>query len=321
MKLFFGWIKAAQRASNFRPTVVINMDETSIRLAYDKRRGTVGSAASWDAINTATLAENMSSASTHGAVTYCAFICDNAEVQRCLPQVLIANTKIFTRAMERLAADILPENIDIWLERRSSWVTAEVFQRLLRRLDESLAGFRHRFNFTFVTDALPSHLNPAVAALAYELGFILIVVPGRLTWLLQPLDTHYFAILKAQLVAKFCGARLLHATGQLPKIEWLQIVIATIDEFRRRDFAHGIARCGLRGDQAESAPVTKQLITIEDVNAIAAVPPTEEELRPYLGRTNLPFYEMLMQPFDQSESEDESSGSEWEGPLPRIRIV
>lgn len=320
VKLYFAWIKAAQQASNFRPIVVINMDETSIRLAYNKRRGTVGLPTRWDAINPATLAENMSTGSTHGAVTYCAFICDNEEVQRCLPQVIIARTKFFTQAMERLAGFILPANVDIWLEQTSSWVTAFVFERLLRRLNESLREFRDRFNFILVVDALRSHINAAAAALVYELGLILILIPGRLTWLLQPLDTHYFAGLKASLVAKFCAARLQQPNGELPKLVWLQLLVTTIHEFRAGNFVHGIERSGLRGDQNISTPVTQGLITVAELEAADDALPTAAELARYLGRVNVPFYELLMQPLEEAMSESESSASELETPRPRIRI-
>lgn len=297
------------------------MDETSIRLAYNQRRGTVGLPTRWDAINPANLAENMSTGATHGAVTYCAFICDNEEVQRCLPQIIIARNKFFTQAMVRLAGFILPSDIDIWLTQTSSWVTAEVFQRLLRRLAQSLDGFRDRFNFILVVDALRSHINAAAAALVYELGLILILIPGRLTWLLQPLDTHYFAMLKAKLVAKFCAARLQQPNGELPKMVWMQLVITTIHEFRGGDFVHGIARSGLRGNQNNSTPVIKGLITVAELEAADDALPTAAELASYLGRVNVPFYELLMQPLEEAMSSSESSASEWEGPRPSIRIL
>jgi hypothetical protein len=40
-----------------------------------------------------------------------------------------------------------------------------------------------------------------------------------------------------------------------------------------------------------------------------------------LGRVNVPFYELLMQPLEEEMSSSESSASEWEGPRPSIRIL
>ena len=40
-------------------TVVINMDETAIRFAYDKRKGTVAMPSHWSEVCNAKLAENL----------------------------------------------------------------------------------------------------------------------------------------------------------------------------------------------------------------------------------------------------------------------
>lgn len=324
MTQYFGWIAAARASLAFKPIVVINMDETSIRFGYGKRRGTVGLPSAWSAINQAAVSENMSTSQTHGAITYCAFICDNAEVQTRLPQVLISRTKMFSRAMENLAGVLLPGNMEIWLQETSGWVTALVFMRLIRRLHSAIADLQDRFAFFLVTDALRAHISMEIATLIYELGLTLVFVPARLTWLLQPLDTHYFAILKQRLVAHFATARLENDEGALPKLQWLRIVIATIAEFSGMDFSHGIARCGLAGPQREAAPVTKGLVTIADADFVHLQPPTREQLPAYLGRKNVPFYDILMQPLETEESEDDNDSelpdSRYNRPLLRIVV-
>ena len=230
---------------------------------------------------------------------------------------------MFSRAMENLAGVLLPGNMEIWLEETSGWVTALVFMRLLHRLHSAIADLQNRFAFFLVTDALRSHISMEIATLIYELGLTLVFVPARLTWLLQPLDTHYFAILKQRLVAHFATARLENAEGALPKLQWLQIVVAVIAEFSGMDFSHGIARCGLAGPQREAAPVTKGLVTIADADFVHLQPPTREQLPAYLGRKNVPFYDILMQPLETEESEEDNDSDLPDGHYhrPLLRIV
>ena len=42
-------------------------------------------------------------------------------------------------------------------------------------------------------DAAPLHLHPEVIELLGELGIWWLLIPKKLTWLLQPLDTHTFS--------------------------------------------------------------------------------------------------------------------------------
>ena len=204
-----------------------------------------------------------------------------------------------TQQMMNLAWATLPDNLELWIEDTSSWMTALLFERLVRRLFDSLRAISDRYRFILVVDALRAHVNDAVAALIHSYGWTLIFIPAKLTWLVQPLDTHYFATLKRWLVQRFAEARLEHPSGELGKLAWLEIVMRTVDQFRGLDFSHGMARCGLRGPQATSAPVTEGFVTRAAVEAVEVRPPRPEELCEYLNYKCTRLYASLMQPLEE----------------------
>ena len=73
----------------------------------------------------ARITQNISSAMRRTCVTHVAFICDDAEVQRFMPQVIIANEHTITDDELAALRAASPRNVRI-LRRRSAWVDAEI---------------------------------------------------------------------------------------------------------------------------------------------------------------------------------------------------
>ena len=61
---------------------------------------------------------------------------------------------------------------------------------------------------------------------ASNLGIWLHVVPAKLTFLLQPLDTHCFATFKVKLRRMFSEARSRSQNGDVTPVEWLRVLMA-----------------------------------------------------------------------------------------------
>ena len=55
-----------------------------------------------------------------GACTYVAMVCDNQEVQKLLPQIIIGNRRRFTRRLMRSVAPSKPNNVRVWSGKRAA---------------------------------------------------------------------------------------------------------------------------------------------------------------------------------------------------------
>ena len=92
-------------------------------------------------------------------------------------------------------------------------------------------------------DAVRVHLHDRVILECANWGIRVVVVPARMTWLLQPLDTHVFAQLK-RVVRDAYQARLgSEGARALSTASWVAVVTNTVYCFLRREnwaraFAH-----------------------------------------------------------------------------------
>ena len=75
-----------------------------------------------------------------------------------------------------------------------------------------------------VLDALSCHTNEDIANFVFSVGIIVILIPGRLTWLLQVLDVYGFAKFKHSLQRHLCEERAKSEDGQMNKEMWLNVV-------------------------------------------------------------------------------------------------
>ena len=89
---------------------------------------------------------------------------------------------------------------------------------------------RPRCTIVLVLDCAPQHLADNVVNHARRLRIVLLYVPARLTWLLQPLDTHVFACLKRRLHALQLEARCESVDGVLLGTHWLELLCRAAQE-------------------------------------------------------------------------------------------
>ena len=276
--------------------VVINMDETSIAGAYASKLGTVVSSARWQNVNMGALAEPISLRDTHLHITYCAFVSSNLEMQRVLPQILVVNRKKWTARMSDYADAALPDNVMVWPE-ETGWVTQALFKDILDVLCDSLRPHQARFQFMFVVDAARSHMSLRIASRARARGVTMLIVPSKLTWMLQPLDVHFFANFKNLLVKKLTVARARSRNGVLQPEVWLRQVFDSIAWLQQQDASVEFDRNGLCGNQNNLRIVHKQhLISETLVAGIGRQLPTAAQLAFSLGVKNVPYHEALVTP-------------------------
>ena len=141
------------------------------------------------------LGRRASQASRRSTITHVAAISDKPDFQRLLPQVVLVGENQVTEA--RLAALRLSssECAHIW-SYNTGWMTAAIMAKYVRLLGRCLKDFRRSHRFIHFVDALRAHINAAALRAAASVGLWVCVTPGKLTWALQPCDTHSFASYK-----------------------------------------------------------------------------------------------------------------------------
>ena len=183
-----------------RPPLRINMDETRITLHCQQRRGLKGSQAQLRALSrgsrrSKSLVQNVSLKQKRGGFTHIAMICDDSSIQPRLPQILLGNEHTFPAATLSSLQPTLPPNIILW-RRKSGWVTKSLMRSILKELSRALAELKASRQVILLLDTAGVHICPYFLRAASREGIIVQYVPAKLTWLLQPLDTHAFARFK-----------------------------------------------------------------------------------------------------------------------------
>ena len=118
-------------------------------------------------------------------------IARDPEIQRALPQVFRASMKKFPMYLMEFADATQPDNLEIWLG-KSTWTTQESFLLWLHLLADQLQRFKDTHQFVLVADALKAHINEDITSWCFIYDILFVLLPGGLTWLLQPLDVYVF---------------------------------------------------------------------------------------------------------------------------------
>ena len=301
MLIFLGWCNAAYDVANSRNKKVVwlNMDETMIAYGYANKRGTVVNPAVWDDVNACLLSDGLDKALTRTNMSWMACICDDYVVQQCLPQVLKAKEKVFPQWLQDVAHHLMPENACILLD-QSVWNTQETFEQYLHHLHAAIEPFMGGRVFILVVDASKTHISDSIAEAARRLNMILVLIPGQLTWLLQPLDVYVFGNLKNRLRDTLQALREAQPDGQLKKEEWLAAVLQEVRSLNLGDHWKPFARLGMDGSQKNMRLVDDEVVEQAAVDANPRRIPTPEQLADCLGRVHVPFYTLLMRPYDAS---------------------
>ena len=170
----------------------MNWDETAICLFQGGRRGSVFLAKGEPTV------QNASRGKQRSYLTHVAFICDDAGVQAVLPQILVGNKRTLpARQLAALTAR-LPPRVHL-LREKSAWVTAELCVKIVGLLGAAVAPYLDRCQPIMLLDGLQQHIHRTVLSACVAARIWPIVVPAKMTWLLQPLDTHAFLRYKAHL--------------------------------------------------------------------------------------------------------------------------
>ena len=158
-------------------------------------------------------------------LTYVAIVCDVPHIQKVLPQFVIANERTIPAPLLGHLRSRSPSNVHL-LRERTAWVTTAIMCMIARAVSAALTPFRAGYPPIFSVDACKAHLAPAVFTACAAAKLWPLLVPARMTWLLQPLDTHVLSLFKAALQQAFQAARIRAADGRVDLSDLLTSVYA-----------------------------------------------------------------------------------------------
>ena len=199
-------------------------------------------------------------------------------------------------------------------------MTNDVFLEVLEILLDKLEDYVDFFRFILVFDAVRCHLSVDVANKMAFAGIKIVIVPAKLTWLLQPLDTHVFAQFKNNLKKKLQRAALSSESGLLKDQEWIQSMAACITELSDMDHRHAFDRNGMMGEQGNMKAVEDKVLSETFVAGVGRQPPSEDDVKFALNLTSVPWYQQVVG-FLQDELALESQGGYAVVPRPHIEIT
>ena len=179
----------------------VNMDETSVRMYPVMRAGSVAYAARLEKRTPRSLTTNVTRGQMRGSMSLVCFVCDDAEVQKTLPQILLIKKQFAPAHMLAAIMAAVQPPLAVWVV-DNSWMTAEMMNKVLTHLSTCLQGWAATHQIILSADAYRSHIAPKVWRRAAALKIMMFVIPAKMTWALQPCDTHVFAKMKHYLACE-----------------------------------------------------------------------------------------------------------------------
>ena len=249
------------------------MDETSICVFQCCGKGNVFLSKGHQA------RQNASAGDRRKYLTRVAFICDDMAIQKFLPEVLIANEHTLSDGELAALRRLCPPHVRI-LRRRSAWVDAEITAVILGWLADALAPYVRGVQPILILDAHRVHHSPMVIETSVRRRLWLIVAPARLTWLLQPLDTHAFFPYKVHLHHAYQLARTQSVDGTAGLVGLVTSVLAAIREvLERTSWAHAFDHNGFGGNQLSVSTRVTSWLQIDAPVYVPSSRPSLDQLR------------------------------------------
>ena len=168
------------RAPPGRQVVRINMDETPLK--YDqvrKRKGLLAISKAQHKKQKETLVRRASLALRRSVITLVAFMCDDNDIQKLLPQLIIGNHRLLPRSLAALHRE-RSDSVYV-LSRKTGWNHAKMQCEILKLLGQILSPMRDSHWFILSVDAHSAHIHPSVFEAAHRAGLMQLVIPASMT--------------------------------------------------------------------------------------------------------------------------------------------
>lgn len=225
----------------------VNLDETSLKLYVPARRGLAFEPCCKRRRRLLREGRGPDLGTRRAAVTLVAFACDDAHVQKLLPQIFVVNRRVVTAEDVVEFDDRCTGNILI-VRRESSWVTADFMVEVIRALAACLTEVCTTHQVVLHLDACRAHCHVKVLKARSLAGIFVHFVPAGTTAWLQPLDVAVFSRFKGWVVREVERRRLAAASGILSRPAMLDIYRqAVVAVIQARSWANAFELTGLVG--------------------------------------------------------------------------
>lgn len=221
---YLQWAKCCRGNLGGKRPLFTNMDETSISFHYGQQKGLVVWKHSLPP-NRKHKKETVKTEDAKAHVSFLAFFTHGPAVQPKLPQIFIGNKHKFTAKL--LKEPTYSRRFFLWRE-ESSWNNAVLMKKAMSQLMKKLKEHVGTYQVILVLDSARCHLHPSIRQLATRLGIRLLHVPARLTWLLQPADTHGFGRMKQRLRKKWLDLCVKSSSGEVSHSDWMSALFKVV---------------------------------------------------------------------------------------------
>lgn len=129
-------------------------------------------------------------------------------------------------------------------------MTTELMVQYILLLGRGLQEFQTTHRFIVYVGDLRAHVSPRVLRAASRANLWICVIPSKMTWALQPCDTHVFASYKRLLGEEYQRTSGLTAAGDMTwelLLQSLWHVVTTL--VQGKDWSAAFDSVGIRGQQ------------------------------------------------------------------------
>ncbi len=265
--IYMRWVRfAVDVVLEGRSFVVINMDETSIHTVKDTGQGLKSRSKPEHSVTYRRRdAEDRSDVKT----TLLATVCDAAGLQPFLPQVLLPKYTRNAAPPRTMLAEYASTGspLEYW-HGTAGMATTTVIKRWATRMRSIIHSFDPEAWILLIWDCSQTHLNLEVASHLRRLGILVIMVPAKLTWLLQVCDVCVFRELKTRMRMQKSCHRLSADHGQLNVGEWVSCCASAVREvIVNRSWEDSFDKMGLGSTLATMAGRARRAIDPDHVHA------------------------------------------------------
>lgn len=248
-----------------RQHVFVNMDET--QLASVKNQGTGMISRRKQKRADRRRAPRDAEDRHHTKVTYMAAVSDSPELQPLLPQVILPR---YTQhacpppAMLHTYADF-GHPFEFW-HGTAGATSPGIVQTWMTRLRSVISSFNDRAWIILTLDCDTNHLSVRTMAHLRRLGMIPLLVPAKLTWLLQLLDVFVFGLLKKDMRLEEVRSRESSTTGSLARRERMGFAASSIRRIIiNRDWSAAFDKVGHGNSNRPSASHLQEYLPPGDI--------------------------------------------------------
>ena len=258
----------------------INMDETCIRLYQRGKVGHITTQGVREMKRADPLTQSVSLGQQRAACTFVALICDCEMAQVCLPQLILVGEKSMSEVTLKELRDELPDTF-ILRTGRNAWMNGAVMKFLFRAVAQRLQHLGDTHQIIFTMDTCGCHILKDTLRCCGRLGMWPHLIPAKMTWALQPLDTHAFAKFKSKLVSTYQELQL--AQSNPSRVHWDLMIKAVVQTAQNilcgESWAGAFEHTGISGNMNLLSQNVLGKMDMTDAPVLSARLPTVIELQ------------------------------------------